>query len=75
MKKLIGRTDMEDALKRLDYLTREEAWMAIAQNTRDMRNLRERVTEVIDGMQNILSITETIPKPRIVQMGRKQKML
>jgi hypothetical protein len=55
LNKLIGRTDMEDALKRLDFLTREEAWMAIAQNMRDMRNLHERVTEVIDGVQNIFS--------------------
>ena len=31
-KKLIGRTDMEDALKRLDKLTQEEAWMGIVQN-------------------------------------------
>ena len=31
-KKLIGRTDMEDALKRLDKLTKEEARMAIVQN-------------------------------------------
>jgi hypothetical protein len=31
---LIGRTDMEDALKRLDKLTREEAWVVIAENLR-----------------------------------------
>ena len=31
-KKVIGRTDMEDALKKLDKLTHEEAWMGIAQN-------------------------------------------
>jgi len=52
---LIRRTDMEDALKRLEYLIQEEALMAIAQNTRDMRNLHVRVTEVIDGMQNVFS--------------------
>jgi hypothetical protein len=55
MKKLIKRTDMEDALRRLDYWTREEAWMATAQNMRDMRNLHERFTEDIDGAQNIFS--------------------
>ncbi|KAI0281983.1 hypothetical protein BGY98DRAFT_1094591 [Russula aff. rugulosa BPL654] len=32
MKRLIGRTDMEDALKKLDKLTNEEARMAVAQN-------------------------------------------
>ena len=31
-KKLIGRTKMEDALKRLDKLTQEEARMAAAEN-------------------------------------------
>jgi hypothetical protein len=31
LKKLVGRTDIEDALKRLDDLTRGEVQMAIAQ--------------------------------------------
>jgi hypothetical protein len=31
LKKLVGRTDIEDAFKRLDDLTREEVQMAIAQ--------------------------------------------
>jgi hypothetical protein len=31
LKKLVGRTDIEDGLKRLDSLTKEEARMAIAQ--------------------------------------------
>ena len=34
MKKLIGRTEIEDGLKRLDKLTQEEARMAAAQNLR-----------------------------------------
>jgi hypothetical protein len=33
-KKLIGRTDIEDVLRRLDKLTQEEARMATAQNLR-----------------------------------------
>ena len=33
LKKLIGRTDMEDALKKLDKLTNEEARMATAANS------------------------------------------
>ncbi|KAN0105778.1 hypothetical protein V8E52_010688 [Russula decolorans] len=60
LNKLIGRTDMEDALKRLDFLTREEAWMAIAQNMRDMRNLHERVTEVIDGGKEAKKVMKQI---------------
>jgi hypothetical protein len=55
-KKLIGRTDLEDALKRLDKLTHEEAWMGIAQNLKatltvgeSVRVVDDRVAEVIRG--------------------------
>ena len=41
-KKLIGKTDVEDALKRLDKLTHEEAWMGIAQNMKALRILSEK---------------------------------
>jgi hypothetical protein len=34
LKKLIGKKDIEDALKRLDKLTQEEARMAAAENLR-----------------------------------------
>ena len=34
MKKLVGKKEMEDALKRLDKLTQEEARMAAAENLR-----------------------------------------
>jgi hypothetical protein len=48
MKRLIGRTDMEDALKKLDRLTHEEARMAIAQNLKATHNVDERVRAVAD---------------------------
>jgi hypothetical protein len=41
LKKLVGRTDIEDALKRLDNLTREEVQMAIAQILKAMSELKE----------------------------------
>ena len=41
-KKLVGRTDVEDALKRLDKLTHEEAWMGIAQNMKALHILSEK---------------------------------
>ena len=47
-KRLIGRTDIEDALKRLDKLTHEEAWMAIAENLRATHAVDERVRGVAD---------------------------
>jgi hypothetical protein len=41
VKKLLGRTDLKDALKGLDKLTHEEAWVAIAQNL--------KATHIVDG--------------------------
>ena len=46
MKRLIGRTDMEDAVKRLDKLTDEEARMAVAQNLKATHNVDQRVMGV-----------------------------
>jgi hypothetical protein len=46
MKRLIGRTDMEDALKRLDKLTQEEARMAAAENLKATHAVDERVRGV-----------------------------
>ena len=47
-KRLIGRTEIEDALKRLDKLTQEEAWMGIAQNLKATHTVGESVSEVVD---------------------------
>ena len=47
-KKLIGRTDMEDALKKLDKLTQEEARMAVAQSLKVTHTVDERVRGVAD---------------------------
>ena len=56
MKKLVGRTDMEDSLKRLDKLAQEEARMATAQVLRVVhtveegaRGIADKVTVVIEG--------------------------
>jgi archaellum component FlaC len=45
-KKLIGKSDMDDALKRLDKLTQEEARMAVAQNLKATHTVDERVRGV-----------------------------
>jgi hypothetical protein len=47
-KRLIGRTDIEDALKRLDKLTHEEARMATAENLKATRAVGETVRGVAD---------------------------
>ena len=44
--KLIGRTDIEDALKSLDKLTQEEARMAVAQNLKATHAVDERLKGV-----------------------------
>ena len=49
-KRLIGRTDMEDALKRLDKLTQEEAGVAAAQNLKATHIVDERVKGVANTM-------------------------
>ena len=48
MKKLIGRTEIEDALKRLDKLTQEESRMAAAQNLKVTHTVDKRVEGVAE---------------------------
>jgi hypothetical protein len=52
-KRLIGKTDMEDALKRLDKLTQEEARMAAAENLKATHAVDERVKGVADTVTTI----------------------
>jgi hypothetical protein len=56
-KRLIGRTDIEDALKRLDKLTNEEARMAIAENLRATHAVDERVRGVTE---QVLAVDERV---------------
>ncbi len=53
MKKLMGRTDMEDGLKRLDKLTQEEARMATAQVLKVTHTVDERVRGVADRVVDV----------------------
>jgi hypothetical protein len=48
VKKLIGRTEIEDGLKTLDKLTQEEARMAAAQILKVTYTVDERVKGVVD---------------------------
>ncbi|KAH9957353.1 hypothetical protein BC827DRAFT_1157345 [Russula dissimulans] len=47
LKKLAGRSDIEDALQRLDKLTQEEGWMAAAQGLMATHRVEERVTDAL----------------------------
>jgi len=53
LKRLVGRTDMEDALKRLDKLTHEEARMAIAENLKATHAVDDRVKGVVDKVLDV----------------------
>ena len=48
VKKLFGRNDIEDSLKRLDSLTMEEARMAIAETL----SVTHNVAVLVDGEQD-----------------------
>jgi hypothetical protein len=50
VKKLIGGTEIEDALNRLDKLTQEESRMAAAQNLKVTHTVDKRVEGVADTM-------------------------
>jgi hypothetical protein len=49
VKKLLGRNDIGDALKRLDTLTMEETRMAIAETLNITHKVDDNVAVLIDG--------------------------
>jgi hypothetical protein len=50
---VVGRTDVEDALKRLENLTHDEALMATAQVLKATDNVGDNVRVVINEAQDI----------------------
>jgi hypothetical protein len=53
LKKLVGRTDVEDALKKLDKLTTEEARMATAETLKMTHTVDDRVRGVEDKVLDV----------------------
>ena len=53
MKKLVGRTDIEDALSRLDRLTHDEAGMAAAQGLSATHKVDDKVKGVEGKLQGV----------------------
>lgn len=53
LRKSAGRSDLEDALKRLDKLTQEEARMAGAQGLKAIHTVDERVRSVYERIQSV----------------------
>lgn len=60
MKKLLGKNDIEDGLKRLDTLTQEESWMASAQLVQARHSTENRVRVMVDkeldAKDNVVSV-------------------
>jgi hypothetical protein len=53
LKKLVGRSDIEDTLRRLDKLTQEEGRMAAAQGLRATHGVGERVMSLGNDLQEV----------------------
>ena len=53
MKKILGKTDIEDALKRLDTLTTEEARLAIAETLKVTNRVDDKVDKVDDKVDKV----------------------
>ena len=53
LKRVIGRTDLEDGMKKLDKLTNEEVVMASAQLLKVAHNIDNNVTEVNEGVTRV----------------------
>jgi predicted phage-related endonuclease len=53
LKRLAGRTDVEDALSRLDTLTQEEARMASAQALKIAQSIDDKVDGIDDRVKEV----------------------
>jgi uncharacterized membrane protein YcjF (UPF0283 family) len=61
LKRLVGRNDIEGALKRLDDLTQEEARMATVELLKITHGINAKAKELIDGTQLTLPSRPWIP--------------
>ena len=73
MKKLLGKSDIEDALRRLDKLTQEEARMATAEVLKVTQRVDGKVTALIDGTQEAFSRLYSHLLTQIHQMEKNRK--
>jgi len=73
LNKLLGRNDVEDALKRMDKLTQEEAKMATAEVLKSTRNVDDNVKMLIDGIQSEFFGHTCCPDGLYRQMIRRQE--
>jgi hypothetical protein len=58
LKKLVGRTDIEDALQRLEHMTQEEIRMANAETFKTIHDVDNKVGDRTDGVQDALQAAQ-----------------
>jgi hypothetical protein len=79
LKRLVGRTDVEDALQQLDTLTKEETSMTVARNLEVACGIDHNVRATKDGMRSLLSIFIYVPtifsRPKTVADEVKRLLL
>jgi hypothetical protein len=66
LKKLIGKTDIEDALKRLDQLTNEEVRMVAAQVLEATHAVDDKVGRVEDNVLNKVAVVIDGAQPSLI---------
>jgi hypothetical protein len=64
VRKLLGRNDIDDALKRLDTLTMEETRMAIAETLNVTHKVDDKVAVLIDGAKDAFAGQLRVPERR-----------
>jgi hypothetical protein len=60
LNRLAGKTDIEDAFKRLDMLTKEETGMTMAQNLVTTHIVKDAVKAIQDGTHNFRKLARPI---------------
>jgi hypothetical protein len=72
LNRLIGRTEVEDALQRLDMLTKEEAGMTVARNLAVGHTVEGIVTAIKDGAQTSISFTHLLANFVVIPKNRNR---
>ena len=60
LNKLLGKGNIDGALKRLDTLTQDEARMAIAEVLKVTHMMDDKIRLIIDGEQNVVFLIRSI---------------
>jgi hypothetical protein len=74
VKRLVGRTDIEDAMKKLDKLTQEEALMTSAGSLELLRDVDDKIDTVIDGAQNVSACSSSLLLTFILLGGNQARI-